>query len=144
MIVAHVRLILDNIAKYGFIFAIFSTTSDEIQNQVVWALPKPFLALGSWLSLFLIVFSVEKLAQYEYLSDQATLIIQSIISIVNIIGSCCWVWWSNSHPVWGILYLLESVVLWMKLISYVHCNRYCYCFVLFFCFFYFYLFKQLL
>lgn len=34
-----------------------------------------------------------------------------------------WVWRSNSHSGLSMAYLMESVIIWMKLISYVHCNR---------------------
>jgi glucan phosphoethanolaminetransferase (alkaline phosphatase superfamily) len=125
---SHFRIIVDNLAKYGYSVTFFSTTTDEInydsQSSSPWSVPQPFLVLVSWGLLLLLVLWIEVMAQRGYLSDRATLIIQSIISMVNVIGSCCWVWFSKCHPAWGILYLLESVIIWMKLISYVHCNRY--------------------
>lgn len=33
------------------------------------------------------------------------------------------VWWSEGSPVFGFAYLFTAVILWMKLISYAHCNR---------------------
>lgn len=121
---SHFRIIVDNLAKYGYDVSFFSTTTDEINSQSSpWSAPQPFYALASWGLLLWIVLGIEILAQKGYLSDRATLVIQSLISMTSVIGSCCWVWFSNCHPTWGILYLLESVIIWMKLISYVHCNR---------------------
>jgi hypothetical protein len=120
---SHFRIIVDNIAKYGYSVSFFSTSSDEIDNNSQWSVPQPFLVILSWSLILLIVYFIEILAQKRYLSDRATLIIQILISAMNLIGSCCWVWFSRCHPVWGILYLIESVILWMKMISYVHCNR---------------------
>lgn len=124
LLMSHFRIIVDNLAKYGYGVGFFSTTTSEIETQSKWSVPQPFLVLVSWLSFLLIVFWIEIMAQRGYLSDRATFIVQGFISAFNVIGSCCWVWFSRCHPVWGILYLLESVILWMKLISYVHCNRF--------------------
>ncbi|CAN0197365.1 unnamed protein product, partial [Ectocarpus fasciculatus] len=33
------------------------------------------------------------------------------------------VWRSEGSPVFGFAYLFTAVILWMKLISYAHCNR---------------------
>jgi hypothetical protein len=123
LLMSHFRIIVDNIAKYGYSVTFFSTSAEEINNQAQWSVPQPVLVLVSWVVILLIVYSIEIMAQRRYLSDRATLIAQSVISLLNLTGSCCWVWFSRCHPVWGILYLIESVILWMKMISYVHCNR---------------------
>ena len=46
-----------------------------------------------------------------------------VAGTVNIVLPTLWVWNSQAHPGACMTYLFQSVILWMKLISYAHANR---------------------
>lgn len=120
LLVSHFRVIVDNIFEYGLLWSYFTEPSTSTR---VWDLPRPLEVGVTWTGVILLTFAVEKMAQKGYLSDTVTFALQGIISAINIIGSCLWVWYSKSQPGLCMLYLLQSVILWMKLVSYAHCNR---------------------
>ena len=85
------------------------------------------LAVLSWgISIFLALF-VEKLASRGVLSNKATLILNVLCGTANLAFPCWWVWAGEgggvSNPVASMLYLFQSVVIWLKLISYCHANK---------------------
>jgi diacylglycerol O-acyltransferase 1 len=123
LLISHFHLIVDNLANHGFRFSSFFDYSVEKQHIYVWDVPRPLLVLLSWVVIVGMTYGIEKLAQNGKLSDRVTMVIQGALSTVNIIASALWVWHSNSHSGLSMLYLLQSVVIWMKMISYAHCNR---------------------
>jgi diacylglycerol O-acyltransferase-1 len=125
LVISNLRLIVDNLSKYGFLikFPAFSSSNEKINSQSEWEEPKPFQAvIGCLLPIFICYF-IEKLASKKILSNSTTLILNIILGFSNIILPCVWVFHSKSHPMACMLYLFEAVVIWMKLISYSHTNR---------------------
>ena len=125
LLISHFRLILDNMLNHGFRFATFFDTnaSNDASQGCAGDVPRPLLVLSSWVVIVGVTYGIEKMAQFGQLSDRFTMIIQGVLSMMNITGSALWVWYSNSHSALSMLYLLQSVIIWMKMISYAHCNR---------------------
>jgi hypothetical protein len=121
LLVSHFRVIVDNIFEYGLLWSYFTESATPTAHSL--DLPRPIEVGISWAAYILMTFAVEKLAQNGVLSDRATFTLQGIISSGNVIGACLWVWYSKSQAGLCMLYLLQSVILWMKLVSYAHCNR---------------------
>mmetsp|Transcript_11100 Transcript_11100/g.18144 ORF Transcript_11100/g.18144 Transcript_11100/m.18144 type:complete len:735 (-) Transcript_11100:220-2424(-) len=123
LLVSHFRLILDNWVKHGFRLSTLFDYTVQKQHVYVLDVPRPLLVLLSWMAVIGLTYFIEKLAQWQKISDRMTMVIQGVLSFANIIGSALWVWHSNSHSGLSMAYLMESVIIWMKLISYAHCNR---------------------
>ena len=121
LMMSHFRVIMDNILEYGLFLTNMSSSGGGTSQQ--WDSPRPLQVTASWALGILTVFGIEKLAERGSLSDGATLALQGFVSMASVVGACLWVWHSKSHPGLCMLYLMQSVILWMKLISYVHCNR---------------------
>ena len=132
----HCRLIVDNLTKYGFLFQIPSleTLSSCTIIDVAGmsrschdgAILRIVLVLLSWMATILSSYVVELLAsrpRFRNIPDWVIVTINFILGFLNIYLPCLWVWRSNSHPLVCMIYLFQSVVLWMKMISYVHVNR---------------------
>lgn len=67
---------------------------------------------------------IEILAVKGYLKDESLILfINTTVATLNLLLPCIWVWCSRSHPLGCMIYLFNSVILWMKLISYAHANR---------------------
>ena len=123
LLISHFRLIVDNWVNHGFRFSTLFDYSLQKEHVYVWDVPRPLLVLLSWMVVIGLTYVIEKLAQHQKINDRVTMVIQGSLSTMNIVGSALWVWNSNSHSGLSMLYLLESVVIWMKMISYAHCNR---------------------
>lgn len=51
------------------------------------------------------------------------LLVNFLLGTANLLLPCLWVWNSASHPVVNMMYLFQSVIIWLKLISYSHANK---------------------
>ena len=121
--ISHFRLILDNLIHHGFrMSALFDMSSHASEGDAM-DISQLVLVLASWAVPVALTYFVEKLAQHFPLSNRLVMIIQGVLSLTNIVGCALWVWHSNSHSALSMLYLLQSVIIWMKMISYAHCNR---------------------
>jgi diacylglycerol O-acyltransferase-1 len=89
-----------------------------------WAVPKPIEALLSWVLSTWAVYIVEYCAANDILtSETLTSAIHVVLSICSVVLPILWTWRSKAEPAMLIVYMFQSVIMWMKLISYVHCNR---------------------
>jgi diacylglycerol O-acyltransferase-1 len=67
---------------------------------------------------------IEILAVKGFFKDELLILLMNIsVATLNLMVPCIWVWYSRSHPLGCMIYLFNSVILWMKLISYAHANR---------------------
>ena len=105
----------------------------------MWTHSKPGLAVLSWVATVLCSFGVEWLASSSLHSrsergnlsveasgrrvDRLVLLLHWLLCSASIAGPVYWVWHSEAGPVPSMIYLGQSVVLWMKMISYAHVNR---------------------
>ncbi len=124
-VLSNLRIIVDSHTKYGFLPAwknILSATEGH-SSLLDWALSKPGISLFSWCTQILIHWRLEKFYRYTNLSERSVLVINLVVGFLNIVIPCVWVWGSTAH--WGgrMLYLFQSVIMWMKLISYAHANK---------------------
>jgi len=130
LVLSNFRMITDNLMKYGFLMK-FPWNTSSVQQCVsqtcpagTWTSPKSFQAAISWAISILISYLIEKVAAADGLSEQTIMIVNTFICALNIILPCVWVlYYSKSHPGSCMIYLFQSVIIWMKLISYHHCNR---------------------
>ena len=129
LVLSNFRMITDNLMKYGFLMKFPWNSSNQcLANQTcstgTWTSPKSFQATLSWAISILISYIIEKIAASDSLPEKTILVVNTTICTLNIILPCIWVlYYSQSHPGSCMIYLFQSVIIWMKLISYHHCNR---------------------
>lgn len=56
-------------------------------------------------------------------SEKSILFINVVNGAFNLFFPCYWVWASSSNPLYKMIYLFNSVILFMKTVSYAHANR---------------------
>jgi diacylglycerol O-acyltransferase-1 len=126
LVLSHFELIINNMAKYGLqiglTFASISSPDDQEGSISLILFLGALRSVGSWMASILLSFSLEKLAINSKFPDKYFLFLKALLVIVNIVVPCLWVWKSTAHPVANMIYLFQSVVIWMKLISYLHAN----------------------
>ena len=88
-----------------------------------WDPPRMLEAVLSWALTILVAYIAESLAARGRLSERTMLMFNLTAGTLNLLLPMVWIWRSNVHPTGGIIYMLQSVILWMKLISYAHANR---------------------
>ena len=88
-----------------------------------WDPPRILEAVLSWALTILVAYISESLAARGRLSERTMLMVNLTAGTLNLLLPMVWIWRSNVHPTGGIIYMLQSVILWMKLISYAHANR---------------------
>lgn len=149
--ITHFRIMIDTIARYGSMSYSYdwSSLSPIIgstmaigmtylikggnrmdghaplimdQNQT-WDTPQLVASIASWIITMLTSYGIEKVAAQGDIDESIIVTINWIIGILNLLVPCFWVWTSKAHPLPCIIYLFQSVVIWMKLISYAHVNR---------------------
>jgi len=79
-----------------------------------------------WAAYMMVRLSATKTSRESWLSkklDTLVLLAHWVLGIVNAFGPILWVWHQGMHPIGSMVYLGQSVVLWMKMISYAHVNR---------------------
>lgn len=118
---SHFRLILDNIVKYGESLEFPWDINSSHLNQ--WESPKFFASAAGWFIAICTSCSIERIASSGNIDELTLLIVNYIVGVLNIVVPCLWVWYSKSHPIPCMIYLFQSVIIWMKLISYAHTNR---------------------
>lgn len=120
MFVSHFGVIMDNLLNYGFLVSTSLVSDVESPTSV---LIPVIQSLISWALSITVTLLIEILASRKLLNDSSSLALHSITSAIYLVGPCVWVYFSTSSPVGCMLYLFESVIIWLKLISYVHVNR---------------------
>jgi len=128
LLISHLELIINNLMRYGFkasipfVFVRLTTFSAEFSLPAE-SLHYPMLALGTWAASVLISFLTEKLAAEFKINERVILAANFLFGTINIVGPCALVWYGNASPAANMVYLLQAVVVWMKLVSYAHANR---------------------
>lgn len=128
LLISHLELIINNLMRYGFkasipfVFVRLTTFSAEFSLPAE-SLHYPLLALATWATSVLISFLTEKVAAAFQVNERLILAANFLFGTINIVGPCALVWYGNASPAANMLYLLQAVVVWMKLVSYAHANR---------------------
>jgi diacylglycerol O-acyltransferase-1 len=84
---------------------------------------RPEFVLFSWLLTVVMSYLIEAAVVRGYIRGRVATVLHVITGAYNLIFPVVWVTVSKSHPGYCMLYLLQSTILWMKLISYAHVNR---------------------
>jgi len=119
IIVSNLRTIIENFLRYG-LMPILPTVSHP------WILAElPVIHLFISLHIFIFAcFGIEKIAvQGRIKKESHILALHVIILAVEFLFSILSVWIRNIHPVVALPFLMTAVILWMKLVSYVHVNH---------------------
>ena len=136
-------MISDNLLKYGLLLSIpqwsrivslFSFTSSQstslnpvdvvaFATKLAYSLSVPLLCISTWVASISLSFGIEIIVARNLVSNRTALILVWIVSTINIVVPCVWTYRSDTNPGLSMIYLMQSVVLWMKLISYNHVNR---------------------
>lgn len=128
LLISHAEMIINNLMKYGFKASLplwyWTTTANiaEVRDSS-FTVEYITLALSTWSASILLSFLVEKIAASGRVPEKVILGVNYILGIINIVLPCVLVWRCKAHPGANMLYLLQSVIIWMKLISYAHANR---------------------
>ena len=112
------RLVGFNYFQYGIlIFPALAPTTN-------FASPKALLTLLSWAFTLSSTYLIEKIVViYKIKSEDSLLVINFVNGAVSIVFPCLWAWKSGSNPLFTMIYLFNSVILFMKVVSYSHANR---------------------
>jgi diacylglycerol O-acyltransferase-1 len=131
LVLTHCDLIINNLSKYGFKFSLLtflrppeavitSTTIPDMDSELLIHTKK---ALFTWIISLTLNFMLEKIASKFRINERILLFINFVIGTFNLFMPCYWVWTSKAHPGANLVYLFQSVVIWMKLVSYAHANK---------------------
>ena len=60
---------------------------------------------------------------YRIKSEDTLLIVNFVNGVISLVFPCLWAWKSGSNPLFTMIYLFNSVILFMKVVSYSHANR---------------------
>jgi hypothetical protein len=132
LVLTHCDLIVNNIKKYGFKFNFASfvlppeavITAGDISFETSAILFHFSKAIATWFLSILLNYTLEKIAsKVPNLSERFMLGCNFLVGTFNIVLPCYWVWTSKAHPGANLLYMFQSVIIWMKLISYAHANK---------------------
>ncbi len=124
---SNLKVIVDSHYNYGFYKAWQSimTAKSNHTSLLDWLLSNPVLSIISWCIQVLIHWKLEQLYSRPWfkVKEKYILIINFMVGTLNLVIPTLWVWKSEAH--WGgrMLYLFQSVIMWMKLISYTHANK---------------------
>lgn len=127
LLISHAEMIINNLMKYGFKaslpFVYWTTANIAEVSDSSFTLEYITLAFSTWAGSILLSFLVEKVAANNQVPERVILGVNYVLGITNIVLPCVLVWRCKAHPGANMLYLLQSVIIWMKLISYAHANR---------------------
>lgn len=131
LVLTHCDLIVNNIVKYGLKFnpiafirppeAMIDISDHGFETSAI--LEHSAKAMFTWVISLVLQFVLEKYTSTHYVSERLVLICNFILGTFNIVVPCYWVWTSKAHPGANLVYLFQSVIIWMKLISYAHANK---------------------
>jgi diacylglycerol O-acyltransferase-1 len=122
LVMTHLRIIYDNFMKYGWLLQY--KVRDSPVEVLLDNYQPVLLCLTSWMACILVSLAVEKLAARRTLgSEMVIFCINFVLSMSYAVLPCLWVWFYGTNAVLSMLYLLQSVIIWMKLLSYAHTNR---------------------
>ncbi|CAM9219911.1 unnamed protein product, partial [Ectocarpus fasciculatus] len=122
LVMTHIRIIYDNFVKYGWLLQL--KMGDSPHLLLTDNFEPVVLCLLSWMASIMVSLAVEKLAARRMLGSETVIFcINFVLSTCNATLPCLWVWYYSSNPVLSMIYLMQSVIIWMKLLSYAHTNR---------------------
>lgn len=124
LVMTHIRIIYDNFMKYGWLLQYEGGNHLTVMAFLESNAEPVLKCLLSWSASIMSSLVVEKLAARRVLRSEIVIfVINFILSTCNATLPCLWVWYYSSNPVLSMIYLLQSVIIWMKLLSYAHTNR---------------------
>lgn len=123
MLVANCRLIVDNLQHHGFVTQIPQLGDLGVSNGLISVAILAAQCLGSWFTAIILCYVIEIVRFRRWISESVSVGLHFLFGAINIIVPVMWVWNSNTNPLLSMIYLFESVIIWMKLISYAHVNH---------------------
>ncbi|KAL3985433.1 MBOAT membrane-bound O-acyltransferase family protein [Acanthocheilonema viteae] len=120
LFVSNGRLALENLMKYGVLISPASWVY-FILTDPWWKWPNLAMVLMSNISVF-IVFVVEKLMAWKWLSNQLAFAFYLCIFSLHIFVPAAITWTLQSYPLYSVFSLSVYVILFLKLTSYAHTN----------------------
>jgi diacylglycerol O-acyltransferase-1 len=127
MSVTHFRQAYDSMLKYGLLLSLsaFSLrpSIESSSHHESFSVPKPVLAFISWCLIAVVSYYIEKLTYKKIISERFYLIIMFLWVSIICVMPCVFVWQSTENSGLCMIYLMQSMIIAMKLISYSHVNR---------------------
>ena len=120
LLVSNVRLLLDTVAKHGFIW------DELVALKGFYEAPLndfPFVSGLLTVQAFVMgAYLIEKLLSKGWISNQFGMLFHFINTNASLGVVMAIVWRLIDHPVVGALLIMQATITWLKLISYAHAN----------------------
>mmetsp|Transcript_8230 Transcript_8230/g.13669 ORF Transcript_8230/g.13669 Transcript_8230/m.13669 type:complete len:976 (-) Transcript_8230:1086-4013(-) len=138
LVLSHLEMIINNLLKYGlkasvpFIWKeaneVLPLRDIHLSMKDVPFFESPYVlyclpVLLHWFGGTFLVYGLELMAARRIVPESMTLLLHCVFSTVLIVYPCVFVWSNDGSVGANMTYLFQSVIIWMKLISYVHANR---------------------
>ena len=121
IVATHTRLIIENLMKYGLRIERRFWVSDVIEQNDRAA--QLLLLLPAVLAFCLAAFGVEVAASKGWLGGGPTLAAHTVNAAAALLLPLAGVWRVEGPPVVGFIVTMFTVIGWMKIVSYAHCNH---------------------
>jgi len=123
LLIANCRLIVDNLQHQGFVTQIPQLRDLGIPGGQLGVALLAAQCLGSWFAAIGLCYTIEIIRFRRWISESVSVGLHFFFGALNIIVPVVWVWVSDTNPLLCMVYLFESVIIWMKLISFAHVNH---------------------
>jgi diacylglycerol O-acyltransferase 1 len=122
MVLAHVRILVDEAKKRSLVDLSSTLAASASESTLAADLRCGGMALLGWVCSVCIAFATEALAARGLADASVVYGVNVVMCLVNILLPIYSVWTSTTNSGLAMIYLLGSVVLWLKLTSYAHVN----------------------
>lgn len=122
MLLAHIRILVDEAKKRSLVDLSSTLAASASESTLPSDIRCGGMALLGWVCSVTIAFATESLAAGGFVDDSVVYFVNVAMCLVNILLPIYSVWNSTTNSGLAMIYLLGSVVLWLKLTSYAHVN----------------------
>lgn len=114
LFVTHIRMIMENMLKYGILINLTST-------YIEWWSAIPTLC--SYNIFILIAYNLERAVNEKKITEKRCMLFHVINCVAVLAAPIALIEITDALPATGLLVLTNAIVLWMKLISYAYSNK---------------------
>ena len=128
LVIANMSLILDNLHAHGLQVSLPRWTIAEegvvCENEFMCGFTGTLIqSFASYAFSVSSAYLIECLRLNRLISEPVCISLHVLLGAINFVVPIYWVWVSQTHPLFCMIYMFEAVVIWLKLISYAHVNK---------------------